>query len=314
MSSAPRVFLVFDGAWHEVDASLLERRGGLRAFAREAESKWDLQPNSYEFHHAGSKVDSLPSLKRVVENSARDGVCQLEIHERAEGKLFRTMRKEMEMLEDRVMIKIDAALTDIRQQTQWNDSRLSCTIAPLVQSLATEHIELRNKLCQLDGEVDVLKSSSATFDMALGCKDAARLELEFEQDLATLAASELDACAMDKLEDLREEVCQLDQKHPHVNHVVPIKTTLTQEHQSNVQTKQMHGNPDAWLQWPTASLSAIPYSVKACNVTWDAPSKARWQPGNEWGTLLAQSISAPQLHSSKSMFGHRSCPLLPPLH
>jgi len=315
MAAAPRVFLVFDGVWLEVEASLVQRRGGLRSFAREAESKWDLQPSSYEFTHASGKVDSCPALQRALGNSP-NGVCKLEIVERLEGKMMRVMRKEMKLLEDRVMAKVETVLADVRKETQWNETRLSGSIAPLVQCLASEQIEMREKLVQLAEEVSNMeKAPAATDAVVCALKDADSLEQELQQECATQAACDLDLSTSNSLEELREEVCHLGQKDSvEAERTVPCQ--ITKGPAMTVDFKHTFGDPDSRLQWPTGVPPAMAYSSKVAPAAPTTGFDARWRSGDKWSYVkLGDEVAAPfAQHFSKSTFGHRSCPLLPPLH
>lgn len=310
MSTAPRIFLVFGSSWLEVDTSLAERRGGLRAIAREAEREWNLQPNLYEFRHTSGKVNSPETLQRALESSS-EGVCKLDVDEHVEGRMMRTMHTEMKLLEDRVMAKMEAMMVDVRKDADWNSSRLAGSIAPMVQCLATEQIELRNKLCgsiapmvqclateqiELRNKVSEVTQQVITVAAETECtsvKDAEALEQELQQECALQTACDLDLSSTISVEELKEEVCQLSQKQKaEADSSKPIKSAP----QQNV----------AAIPKPSYSLA---YSTKALPV---APTWGYVQPGDEVAPF-AQSIIARQLRYSKSSFATRSCPLLPPL-
>jgi len=292
MSAAPRIVLGFEGTWLEVESPLAERRGCLRILAREAESKWNLKPNLYEFKHASGKVDSPSALLRALEG-ARNGVCRLEIVEHLEGKMMRVMQTEMKHLEERVMAKVDAALTDARHGSELKSSRLANSIAPLVQCMALEQIEIRNKLNDLTVQHIEMPS----------LKDAEALEQELQQECAMQAACDLDLSTTDDYEELKKEVGYLSQKQE----AEPVKIIASATQQDS------HSST---LHWPMASVSGIPYSSKSTTIL-----EAKWHPGETWSCVklgdqatvpFAQGYLAPQL-SSKTMSTHRSCPLLPPL-
>jgi len=327
MASGPSIFLVFDGAWLEIETSLVERRGCLRAFAREAETKWDLEPSSYEFQHESGKVDSIAALQRAM-TGASNGVCKLEISERPDGKMMRTMRKEMKLMEDRVMAKVENMLVEVRKENQCNETRLSGCIAPLVQCLAVEQIEMREKVAQLGSEVSnmasVEKASAAINVLAGIVKDAETFEHELQQECAIQAACDLAMSNSDCLQELKEEVSNLGEKEAfQADPAQPARITPPQGQGANIDFKNVFGESDSRLQWPTSALTSVPYSNKLGKGPL-APAtgfEARWQPGDKWSyvklggevaTPFAQSIITPMLHS-KSTFGHRSCPLLPPL-
>jgi hypothetical protein len=339
MAAAQRIFLVFEGVWLEVDASLVQRRGCLRTFAREAESKWDLQPSSYEIHHSSGKVDSIPALQNALKEAC-DDVCKLEIVEGLEGKMLRTMRKEMKLLEDRVMAKVETALTNMSEDTQWNKTRLAGGIAPIVQCLAAEQIEMREKLGQLCATgvpsplvqciateqiemrekvdqlcAEVSDMTSVQKASAASMKDDETLEQELQQECATQAACDLDLASGDGLEELRAEVSQMGQKAGRTQPATIAPPDSTD-------FKHTFGESDTRLQWSTsiAYPASIPYSAKLGKGPL-APAtgfEARWHAGDKFSYVkLGDQGAAPFAQStmySKSTFGHRSCPVLPPLH
>lgn len=317
MTAPARIFLVFEGAWLEVDADLAKRRGCLRAFAREAESKWNLEPSSFEMLHESGKVDSLPALQRALD-SACSGVCKLEIAERPEGKMMRTMRTEMQKMEDRVMAKVEKMMVDVRKENHWNETRLSGCIAPLVQCLASEQIEMREKVAQLGAQVSEM-ASTPMVSSAHMLKDAEALEEELQQECAMQAACDLDLSTSDHVGELKEEVASLGEKETfQAERSQPPKLAAQQSHAVTVDFKNVFGESDSRLQWPAASPPSIPYSNKLGKGPL-APAvgfEARWQPGDKWSYVkLGDEVATPFAQSiSKSTFGHRSCPLLPPLH
>jgi len=347
MAAATSVFLVFEGAWLEVESSLVQRRGCLRAFAREAENKWDLGPSSYELHHASGKVDSGAALQRAL-TDAFNGVCELEIVERLEGKMMRTMRKEMKLLEDRVMAKVETTLADVRKETQWTQTRLSGAIAPLVQCLAAEQIEMREKLAKVGAEVRCVspllqcvaaeqiemreklaqlggEASEATCDIACTLKAAEALEQELQQECAMQAAYDMDMSNSDCLEELREEVHHLGQKDTiEADRSGPSKIAPYKDNGVSIDFKHSFGECDSRLQWTTSIPASMSYSSKLGKGPLGPAMgfEAKWHPGDKWSyvklgdevaTPFAQSIITPQLYS-KSMSSHRSCPVLPPLY
>jgi hypothetical protein len=294
MSIAPRIVLSFEGTWLEVESSVADRRGCLRILAREAESKWNLQPNLYEFKHASGKVDSQTALQCALQG-ARHGICRLEIVEHLESKMMRAMQTEMRHLEERVMAKVEAALTDVRHESGLNRSRLVSSIAPIVQCMAVEQIELRNKLNNLTMQQD-----------SPALKDAEALEQELQQECAMQAACDLDLSATDDHEELKKEVGYLSQKQ---------NTALAKTIPSGPQTDSYSST----LHWPMASVSGIPYSSKTAKGS--TMLEAKWHPGEKWCCVklgdqatgpFAQSPLGSQ-YSSKALSTHRSCPLLPPL-
>jgi hypothetical protein len=314
MSAAPRMFIVFNGAWLEAEASLAGRRGGLRILAREAETKWNLQPNLYEFRHTSGKVDSQASLQSALE-AVRNGVCKLEIAESSEGRMMRTMHTEMKLLEDRVMAKVEAVLMDVRKETEWNNARLSGSIAPIVQCLATEQIEFRNKLGHLSTKVSDLTNQigSVAAETSYTLKEAEVLEHELQQECSLQAACDLDLSITANLEELKEEVHHLNQMQ---------NSQADRKMFTKINTQQ--GGYTMTTTVDSKPTFGFAYSSKVGKgLSGAAMFEARTRPDDMWSYAqlgdevtvpFAQRVIAPQLYSSKSTFGHRSCPLLPPLH
>merc|ERR1719359_2557331 len=105
------------------------------------------------------------------------------------------------------MAKMEAMLADVRKDTEWNSSKLCGSIAPMVQCLATEQIELRNQVGQLTTE-----AATAAAETKCSLKDAEVLERELQQECAMQTACDLDLSSTMNVEELKEEVCQLSQK------------------------------------------------------------------------------------------------------
>mmetsp|Transcript_48791 Transcript_48791/g.139583 ORF Transcript_48791/g.139583 Transcript_48791/m.139583 type:complete len:396 (+) Transcript_48791:65-1252(+) len=145
MPAAERVLLVFGSRQVAVDASLACRRAGLRAFEREAEAAWGLHPKSYALFGACGKVETPEALQRTLE-AAADGDCALEVREHPEWK---AMRAAVQTIEERVMAKVDQALAGLREEIRHTDANLCNGIAPVVQNIAMEQIDLRGKLATL---------------------------------------------------------------------------------------------------------------------------------------------------------------------
>merc|ERR1719482_2665956 len=98
-------------------------------------------------------------------------------------------------------------MVDVRKDADWNSSRLAGSIAPMVQCLATEQIELRNKVSEVTQQV-----ITATAETECSLKDAEVLERELQQECALQTACDLDLSSTLSVEELKEEVSQLSQK------------------------------------------------------------------------------------------------------
>jgi hypothetical protein len=142
------VALVFGNDCIEVDASLAGRRGGLRAFAREAESRWDLKSNTFSFVGALGKVDSMHALQSEMMASS-NGLCKIEVHENAEAKMMRKVHAAVKASEDRILAKLEDSIGNLRKDLEQTDRKVSKVLAPMVQCLALEHMELHSKIGQV---------------------------------------------------------------------------------------------------------------------------------------------------------------------
>jgi hypothetical protein len=323
MTDETRVFLVFNGAWLEVDASLAARRGGLRAIARKAQNTWNLQPNLFEIRHANDKVDSPEKLQRALE-SVSAGVCKLEIEEHAEGRMMRNMQNEMKLMEERVMAKMEGMLADVRKENEWTGNRLSHVVAPMVQCLATEQIELRNKLngsiapmvqclateqIELRNTVGDLTAEAAT---VRDLKDAEKLELELQEECAKQSACDLDMASLVNVEEAKEEVLQLSEKSEkqvgEASNAKPLKSTI--EH---VNPPTAAPKPNYCISYSSKSMPAPPSLEAKYRPFGEKIDSWSYDLGNEAAVPFAPSVIASHLRFSKSTFASRSCPLLPPL-
>merc|ERR1719158_2072423 len=104
------------------------------------------------------------------------------------------------------MAKIEAALTDVRKEGEWNSARLTGSIAPMVQCLAQEQMELRGKVGELCKEVNELgeqMSTPATTETTCDLKDLEVLEHELQQECAMQAACDLDLSTTVNQEELK---------------------------------------------------------------------------------------------------------------
>lgn len=298
---------------------------------REAENTWELEPGSYDIQHASGKVDSVPALQQAL-RAANGGVCKLEVIERPEGKIMRKMHSEMKLMEGRLMQKLEESLVELRKEVKQNDSRLSSAVAPLVQCIAVEQIELRSTLQRLTNEAE---SSTATplvcsvtpvvsdpaetgltMDASV-LKDLDELERELQQECAAEAEDYL-SISGDNFEAMKEDVAGLAEDIcPQLLQPTPAIAKKTSE------PKHSYDGPDLRLQWPAQPFAGIPYSTKMKGTPWEgqgpqgpqtgSPNWSYLQLGGEDPMLFAHDGALPHLRSKKQGFGWRSCPVLPPL-
>jgi len=282
-SSAPVVALVFGNDWMEVDASLAERRGGLRAFAREAEIKWGLQQGTFGFVGSSGKVDSVSSLQREL-SAASSGVCKIDVQEQPEAKMRREMHAAVKASEDRMMAKLEASICGVRQDLQYVDNKVSAlapmmqcigalapivrsvdtkvaALAPMVQCMALEQVGLRGLTpmvqCMAMEQIDLRNKITAGPNMGDGCampetsvdvaKSLEDVEKELLLDCAVQAACDLHQSAQDDLERLRLEVSSLEpaRKQPAQAPNVPCSQTQCEIPAQKIKRTEGNGYPKA---------------------------------------------------------------------
>lgn len=283
--------------------------------SREAEMKWDLEPGSYDILHASEKMDSALDLQRALE-ATETGLCKLQVVERPEGKLIRKMRAEMARMETRIMAKVDESLQHLQSRVADHDAKLDGVIAPMVQSIALDHIDLRNTLEQLRMEVakeptELKEEQSQGHETCNALKKLEDLEIELQQECAARAEHELrlhqEAYNEKELEN--EVRCLQDVRPSFLQPAAGLSKKMTSEN------KVAPNNVDAWLQWPTQPLVGFGYSGKSKAVPWSS----KWQEGQEvqawnYGDVASfAQYSTLHTRSNKQVIGCRSCPLLPPL-
>jgi len=308
----------------EVDASFAERRGGLRAFAREAESKWGLEPNTFSLTGTSGKVDSVSALQREL-MAASTGICKVEVHESAEGKMMREMRAAVKACEDRMLAKLEAAIANVQKDCSKVNAQVSGALAPMVQCLALEQVELRNSMqnvkaqvasslapmvqClaleqmelrnKVDDAVADINNLSATMpvDLADAMKSLEDIEKDLQQDCALQAACDLEKAAQDDLARFRMDVCSLElvPKHPvqDVN-VVSSQQPISQKEceQLPQQTKyedNYSSAADVRFAKPQPPAVSFAYSNKAIAPPPSLPFDAKWCQREMWGGLQSGS-------------------------
>lgn len=140
-----RVALVFGTEWLEVEAPLAERRGGLRALICEATAKWALKPNTFSLMGISGRVDSLSALQREM-RAASSGVCKLEVQENSEAKIMRQVHAAVKASEDRILARLEASIGILREDLGKTNKQVSGVLAPMVQCMSLEHMELHKKV------------------------------------------------------------------------------------------------------------------------------------------------------------------------
>jgi hypothetical protein len=240
MVLASQVELVFEGQRVAVAGSLADRRGALRACANTAEAHFGVISQSYGFFDSSEHVDSLPDFENAIQR-AGDGPLVLHIRE---DRKARNIRMAMKAMEARILAKVEDSLSSMHQDIQQTNAKMNAGLAPLVQSIAMDQIDLKTTVDQISTEAflsrsDLLESidelsreafearvdsvaaieeleqkiQSLTESTSGAVRDLALLELQLEQDLAAQAECELNMAPQSSLEILKAEVCSLGRNH-----------------------------------------------------------------------------------------------------
>lgn len=312
MALVPRVVLSFGQSHVEVDASLAERRGGLRLCAREAESKFGLQPNTFGFYNGAGKVDSPAALQKAMK-AAGDGVCTIAVREQPEGKLMREIGEAMQAMEARVMAKVDAALFGAQQNIDRVDEHMRKTVLPIVRNISMEQVDIQSKLTRLnlaalDARIDGLAADVAASKEALAeevaklsavevrapivHKDSEALERELEDAIEAHQANDLYPQCMEgdgSADDFEAQVRGLDLECSKASAKHTIVRDIPSSHAAAGVAREAKpaegavnfGSKKAakWLQ-QSGSLAALPYSGKAIAVA--GPRRSVGGVADDW--------------------------------
>jgi len=200
------VALIFGGARIEVNPALASRRGGLRAFAREAEQSWSLNAHSYDFFDArGNKVDSYPAVQQALQATSA-GICTFEVRERPEGTM---LREALQTFQAQILTQVNAALSDVRREVDETTKKMNNCLAPMVQNIAMEQMDLRTKIDQMNDEalaarVDCLERIDQINDEALAARSDSLESFEELRTKLDQMNDEALATRTDSLESLEE--------------------------------------------------------------------------------------------------------------
>jgi hypothetical protein len=201
MSGSTRVQLVFDSSRIDIEAALVERRGGLRLIAREAEQKWGLTSNNYSFYDSFGKVDTPAALQRAA--GAARGVCQLEVRENSEGKIKREMHAAMKNLEERMMKKMDDTMACLRGD-----------IEPAIKIVADEQSRSKAKIDGILDDMLAMRSDSVLVEEELNKRIDSLAQDCFDMRVDTIAGEEELTARLDALTNvsLRQDLENLEQQ------------------------------------------------------------------------------------------------------
>lgn len=227
MAMTPRVVLSLGDRRVEVGSLSTERRGAWRALAREAEAKLNVYSDSFNFFNEGKKVDSLASLQHVLQTG--HDVCELEVRERPEWKWkkMREMDAQIQALkakesaidaalnnrDERILANVEASLREVRDEIEQNRLKLCNGLAPVVQRLAMEQIDIKSKL---DTEVTSVMQEFVSQQSAMTAK------------IDNVLAPMVQRLSMDNI-DLKAKLASIDMEPRNANVLAPMVQRLAME-------------------------------------------------------------------------------------
>jgi hypothetical protein len=338
MSIAPRVQLVFGPARIDVEASLVERRGGLRAFAREAEQQLGMIPNTYAFYDSFGKVDTPAALQRAV--GAARGVCQLEIRENTEGKITREMHAAIKSLEERMSAKMEEAVASVRRDLEPTvksvadeqislrvkiDGMLDEALAVRTDALAVED-ELNKRIDSLAQDCLAMRADSLTGEDELTArldaltekcpiKACEHLEEQLQAELEAQASRDFDFdAAAENLDQILADVRSLEQRQE-CEPVLQDATEKTATHHRKQEALESVKAPKSqWsLPWETivkSNLGGVPFSSKVAIFDKKLQACAPFAHGSETSPM---NIARFHCEGLRGIRPSRSTPILAPL-
>lgn len=238
--------------------------GGLEALAAEVEAKFGLHPESFSIFDDFGKVEDSMALQRALD-MAGDNPCILEVCEAPQWKKIREMDTKIKMLVarcpvvDRILMDIEEQSTkrfgklasalqavderarlrgelvgaELRESLEELDAKVSNSIAPLLQCVALQEMDLKAKLDSLDAslfseELDKKVTSGIApmlQSMALQQMDL-KVKLDSLQESPSRCTCEQLA---DSLEDTRKEVSNLQAYATKVEEVKEVTKDLQKE-------------------------------------------------------------------------------------
>jgi hypothetical protein len=136
----------------------------LEALAAEVQEKLGLHPESFSIFDGFGKVANSTALKRAL-STATNGVCSLEVHETAAWQKMREMDAKIQMLiarcpvADSIMMSIEersaTRFAKLRSALEGLDTKVSCSIAPLMQSMALQQMDAKEQHGSLDASQSI---------------------------------------------------------------------------------------------------------------------------------------------------------------
>lgn len=324
MAATPRMELLFGTRRVEVDASLAERRGGLRILAREAEQQLGLRAHTYGFYDSFGKVDTPAALQRVFD-SARD-VCQLEIRESVEGKMMREMHTAMKSFEDKLLAKMEEQVASVRLDLESRVNRVAAEQVSLrarVDEMLDEALAVRTDTLAMEEEVKERIDSLAQDCLAMRV-DTLAGEQELIERLDALVMEGVRDSGREQLaqnhEEMQADIRSLEQTRVVVQEVHDDKNCETQQEaiEERIKPADMDSAKAFGSAWTMPKIVKCPFS-NGVPYSFKAPPLGSFKQDQRWGggfEAFAPFAHAPSRFHNEGLRGlrpSRSTPLLAPL-
>jgi len=343
-----RVVLIYNGQQLDCDASLANRRGGLRTLQREAELAWGLHPTSYSMFDAAGKVDSNEALRRTLQGSTDGGHCVLDVREHPEWKAF---RMSMATFESKITSKVDDALAKLQEDMKQLGMAVNGTVSPMLRCMSVEMVEMRSRIEQAETvlsqsisplmqqlaheQLDVRATCAGLCDGIVPLVKCVALEqLELRDKMQEDAGN--DNLQEQVGNDVSHRLSHLEQADEFLFHefqelqksakVAELDLREVREevkglvnNHASIASKQVNVDPDARFGWKEPLANGVPFSSKVAAGIFHGggqlkKSGAAWTcNGNDLSGVAPSFARGPPIRALERIACSRSTPQLPPL-
>lgn len=278
----------------------------LEDLTREAESQFDLHPGSFDLCDEYGVINSS-TLQRALQV----GSCVLRVRERPEWRRMREMQAQIEWLlagqraatarqvpsvtaaeiEARVMVKVDAAIAQLRKDLDCTDGKVEQALAPMVKSIAMTQIDFELEANAKFGELE------RNFD---ALPKALLQEFEASAEVAASRLEEHRAAASEESKALSCKVAALSKEVAGMRSQSAMSEDL----------RSLGGTPLTPMRRPSSRggtlLSTVGGTPLGLAPEWEAAGSKKNGLGSKSPWLVeavrdaAESPAAPQLSGSRS--------------
>mmetsp|Transcript_7929 Transcript_7929/g.20490 ORF Transcript_7929/g.20490 Transcript_7929/m.20490 type:complete len:314 (+) Transcript_7929:100-1041(+) len=286
--------------------------------ACEAQEQFGLHPESFNF------FDQYGMIEGSKLHRALQGPCVLEVREKPEWRRMREMSAQIEALmaaqqgqvvhvaeaeiEGKILAKVDAAVAKLREDLDRTDAKVERALAPMVQSMALQHMDIVARLQGVDLQamrlqLDALEKSIAELPTAPQKDEAHDIDGRLQAacaraELAAANVEELRAsmqvAASDVIRPCGSPPSRGSARRPDASPVTPVMPK--------------HGHFSAGPQWGDVMSSKKPAGLGFSAKSWVV------EAGLDAAELAASSfMGSPSAgkFERKQMQGCRSLPFLP---